>query len=125
MNDGAIPWDGLVTGGVLLAGGAAIWRIGWLSARDRLRRNSWAGIRTATTMGSEEAWLAAQRAGAKWTSAAGVVALLGGAGTVTGSLLGPSEPFLVGAVGVAMLAVLPLALVGVLRGVGAARRGGG
>lgn len=49
--------------------------VAYLSATDRLKRNKLVGMRTKTTMASDTAWYAAQRAGAWSVAVAGVVVL--------------------------------------------------
>lgn len=101
----------LGTAGVLL-----VW-LGMKSRAGSLRRNYVAGLRTRATLTDDETWTAAQRAGWVWTTAAGVVSV------ITGVLIlfRPSN-----AVGAAVaiggtVIVLSLALLGGIKGEGAAR----
>ena len=52
--------------------------VGKRSRHDGIGRNGVVGLRTKTTLASDEAWFAAQRAGATLTFAAGVASAVGG-----------------------------------------------
>jgi hypothetical protein len=62
---------------VIASGGALIW-VAAASWQGRLQRNWAAGIRTASTMRSDEAFAVANKAGAPFAGAGGVVMALGG-----------------------------------------------
>ncbi len=90
----------LIVGGVLLA-----WA-GWLGKTDRLALNSWAGIRTATTMQSQDTWDAAHHAGGPWIIAGGIVLVItGGAMVVAGDETTAAYVSLIGAVALAILVI--------------------
>jgi ABC-type sugar transport system permease subunit len=63
---------------VLVLVGSALVLLARRSRSGKLRRNRFAGVRTATTMSSDEAWHAAQRASAGFTLLAGCGAIAGG-----------------------------------------------
>ena len=90
----------LIAGGVLLA-----WA-GWLGMTDRLALNSWAGIRTETTMRSQETWEAAHHAGSPWIIAGGIVLVItGGAMIVVGDETTAAYVSLIGAIVLAALVI--------------------
>lgn len=64
---------------VLIGAGVVILVLGVLSQMGKLARNGIAGVRTPTTMRTDETWRASQRAAAPLTIAMGVVLILGGA----------------------------------------------
>jgi len=72
----------LIAGIALIIGGVAIVGAGALGKAGRLSRQSIVGIRTKSTMASDEAWFAAHRAGAVWVMAGGVLMALGGVLTI-------------------------------------------
>ncbi|WP_420881550.1 SdpI family protein [Rhodococcus sp. (in: high G+C Gram-positive bacteria)] len=97
--------------------------IAWTSraaASGRLGRNSLAGIRTPTTMHSDETWSAAHRASRTWTDIGGGLSIAIG----FGALVPMSEPMLtaLGLAGAACL--LGFTLCGAWVGVRAARDAG-
>lgn len=107
----------IVMGTVLtLAGFALVW-VARAGADGRLQRNPLVGIRTARTLSSDRAWMAAHQAGATATEAGGWCAV------VTGALAfipGPVEAtFVIGAAGA--LLMVALAAAGGVKGVRAAR----
>jgi uncharacterized membrane protein len=57
--------------------GVALIVVGWLSARRRLRRNRFAGIRTRATMASDEAFKVGNAASAGQVVAAGWILVVG------------------------------------------------
>lgn len=94
--------------------------IAWTSraaARGRLGRNPYAGIRTRTTMHSDETWSAAHRASRPWTDIGGGLSVLVGAGT----LFPLPEPALTALVGVGAVGLLGFTLGGAWVGIRAAR----
>jgi hypothetical protein len=62
----------------LVIGGLAVYRVGQRSENDELPRQGLMGLRTKATMTSDEAWYAAQRAGADLVKASGAIAAIGG-----------------------------------------------
>lgn len=101
----------MAAGGVLL-----IWQ-GWAAASGRLKRNAVAGIRTASTMASDEAWLAAHRRAKTPTVVAGAVSI---AAALVVLLPVPSGVFVAAVLVSAVLDVV-LVLWGAAVGVRAAR----
>ncbi len=69
---------GVALGAVLLLAGVALVMVGALGWRGRLPRNRFAGVRTAATMRSPEAFAVGNRVAGPPTVAAGVVLALGG-----------------------------------------------
>ena len=63
---------------VIASGGALIW-VAVASWQGRLQRNWAAGVRTTSTMRSDEAFAVANKAAAPFAGAGGVVMALGGA----------------------------------------------
>lgn len=90
---------------MLGAGALMIW-MAHAAAAGRLRRNPWAGIRIASTMTSDAAWLAAHARAKRPTVLGGVVA------AASGVLALLPVPMPVVVVGVLVGAVLMLALAG-------------
>jgi uncharacterized membrane protein len=62
---------------VLAIAAIALITIGYLGWTERLPRNQWAGIRTKTTMSSDEVWRIAHRKAGPWFTISGVAMLLG------------------------------------------------
>jgi uncharacterized membrane protein len=60
---------------VLAIAAIALITIGYLGWTERLPRNQWAGIRTKTTMSSDEVWRVAHRKAGPWLTVSGVVML--------------------------------------------------
>ncbi len=85
---------GLMTGGVgLVVCALIVWGVTASAARGSLHRNAWAGIRTAATQASDEAWLAGHRAAMPAVQRiAAVSTVLGVAMIVTGLLSGQDDP---------------------------------
>jgi hypothetical protein len=97
----------LVLGAVELLAGLGLLTIALLGARGRLRRNRWAGVRTAASLRGEEAFALANRVAAAPLGAAGAVAVVAGAVLLAGADGAPAWVVLaIGAIGT-------LALVGV------------
>lgn len=98
----------LIVGLVLLLIGVALVAVGGLGARSRLPRNRYAGVRTAATLRSPQAFTLANRVAAAPIGAAGVV------------LLAASAVLLAGAPAAAAWVVSGIAVVGgfVLAGLG-------
>ena len=102
----------LIVGGIVLVAAGAMGRAG------RLSRQSWAGLRTKTTMASDEAWYAAHAAGATWVMVGGVLMATGG--VVTLFTESEDTAAYVALVTVAV-ALIPIAIAG-FRGQAAAQR---
>ncbi len=100
----------LLIGSLLVLIGIVLVVVAVLAARGRLRRNRWAGVRTAATMRTESAFTVANRVAAAPLGAAGAVAAAGGAVLLAGAG---------GALGWVVLAVSVVGTVG-LAGTGAA-----
>ena len=79
---------GLIGGGSMLLSGSLIMWMGNRMADRRFKRNGWAGIRTPSTMKSDEAWFAAHEVGAPLMSAAGTLGAAGGLLGIIAGLLG-------------------------------------
>ncbi|HNM78250.1 MAG TPA: SdpI family protein [Tepidiformaceae bacterium] len=56
----------------MLAGSAVVTFVGWQALREKLPRQSWAGIRTAYSLASDEQWYAVHRYGAPYMVFGGV-----------------------------------------------------
>jgi uncharacterized membrane protein len=102
----------LIVGGVAVTAAAAMARAG------RLSRQSWVGIRTRTTLASDEAWDAAHRAGASWVMVGGIIMALGGLLTFLTESEGAATTVALVSV---VVALVPILIGGVL-GQAAARR---
>jgi uncharacterized membrane protein len=102
----------------LIVGGIAIVAAGAMARAGMLTRQSWIGIRTRTTMASDEAWYAAHAAGATWVMIGGV--LMAAGGVVTLFTESEDTAGIVALVTVA-LALVPIAIGG-FKGQGAARQ---
>lgn len=102
----------------LIIGGIAIVAAASMARAGRLSRQSWIGIRTRTTMASDEAWYAAHRDGAGWVMASGVLMALGGVLTLFVESEDTAAVFALVTVGVSLVALA----VGASRGQAAARR---
>ena len=102
----------LIVGGIAIVGAGAMARAGMLS------RQSWVGIRTTTTMASDDAWYAAHAAGATWVMIGGV--LMAAGGLVTLFTESEDTAGIVALVTVA-IALVPIAVGGVLEQAAARR----
>lgn len=102
---------------VLALGGVVVGVVGYLGLAERLPRNRFAGLRTPTTMRSDAAFRAANKAAGVPTIIGGIIPLVGG---IVAWFM-PSDGALLAVVIVASVAMLPPMLVGVLRGVNAAQ----
>jgi len=108
----------VVAGIALIAGGVALAVAGGMARTGRLSRQSLVGIRTSTTMKSDDAWYAAHRAGGDWVIAGGIIMAVGGLLTV---LINSEDAAAVVSLVTVGVALVPIA-VGVLRGQATARR---
>ncbi|TQM82782.1 SdpI/YhfL family protein [Saccharothrix saharensis] len=103
---------------VLGLGGLVVALVGYLGRTERLPRNRFVGLRTPATMRSEEAFRVANRA-------AGPPTIIGGAVGVAGAVVAwfaPNDGTLLAAVLVTSIGMVPPMVVGVLRGIGAAKQ---
>ncbi|GAA5123982.1 hypothetical protein GCM10023320_36500 [Pseudonocardia adelaidensis] len=82
----AVPLPVRLTLGVLLVVlGAALLTIAVLGMRRKLRRNRWAGVRTAASLRSDAAFAVANQVAAAPLGAAGGVAVVGGGALIAGA----------------------------------------
>lgn len=94
--------------------------IAWTSraaASGRLRRNAYLGIRTPTTMYSDDAWSTAHRVSKPWTAIGGGLAILAG----LGALVPMPESMLTALGGVGAACLLGFTLVGAWLGIRAVK----
>ncbi|MFC4912784.1 SdpI family protein [Actinomadura gamaensis] len=68
----------IVEGVVLALAGLAVLVSGLAASSGRLRRNAFVGIRTRTSLSSDEAWEIVHRAGGPWLTASGLALVIGG-----------------------------------------------
>lgn len=107
----------IVLGAVMgLAGLLLLW-VASAGADGRLRRNAFVGIRTRSTLTSDEAWLAAHRRAESPTRLAGVAALLAAAMAL---VPGPEDLLFASVVGAAAV-ILALSVYGAVVGGRASR----
>ncbi|GAB3044192.1 SdpI family protein [Sediminivirga luteola] len=104
----------------MMGSGVLLLWIAEAAANGRLRRNQLAGIRTAATLASDEAWLAAHRRARPSTRWAGWCAVLGGVPAV----LPVPLPIFAGAALLGCLGMIGLVLYGAAVGTAAARTAG-
>lgn len=111
----------MVIGVLFAVVGLAILVIGRRIRAGSLPRNRWVGMRTATTMRSEEAWDAAQRATlpSLWLSGP-VLAVLGAVDIVIG-IVGGHDRVVVALSVVAVLVLIATATFQLVKGTAAAR----
>lgn len=103
---------------VVIVAGLLVGAAGILGRLGRLPRNRLVGVRTASTMRSDEAFVAGNRAAGPATALGGLAAVAGG---VLALFLPNPDAFLLAGV----LAMVALAVYGGVRGVRAANRTGG
>ena len=104
----AWPFVQVVVGAVVIAVGVTLGVTGWLGWRGVLRRNRFAGVRTAPTMASDQAFRVANRVAGPVLVAAGAVAVLGGSAV----LVAPSGAAFAMLLTVVAAGVLGLTLAG-------------
>ncbi|APU18031.1 MULTISPECIES: SdpI family protein [Actinoalloteichus] len=100
---------------VLLLAGAALLVIGWRGMKETLPRNRFAGVRTAATLRSDEAFRVGNRAAGLPTLVSGAIGVLTAVG-----LLGLSGPAQLIALGVGVVGLLGLTVAGGVLGTRAA-----
>ncbi|MBU1865094.1 MAG: SdpI family protein [Actinobacteria bacterium] len=122
MDDAVV--GGLIGGGAMLFSGLLIMWMGNRMAERRIKPNRWAGIRTPSTVKSDEAWYAAHDAGAASMSASGTLGATGGLTGIIAALLGASEGVVVGLILGGTLLMTVLLIVATVRGTRAAREVG-
>lgn len=103
---------------VLIGGGALAVGVGFRARAGRLTRQSWVGIRTPTTMESDDAWREGHQAASGWLIGGGVILALGGFLTL---LPDSEDTAAIVALVTAIVAVVPIAIGGA-RAQAAARR---
>jgi hypothetical protein len=108
----------VLPGALFLPIGAALLWVGHLAQHGRLRRNRLVGVRTRTTMASEEAWIAAHRASAWSMTASGAVLLAAGTFVL---VLRPSETVTGMIIGAGALGMLAFVVMGGVQGQRAAK----
>lgn len=109
----------LVLAAVMIAAGGVIVWTARAGASGRLKRNYWAGIRTRTTLASDDAWFAAHRAARPPVEAGGWAAAA--AGVVVLFLPADPEALIPLTVIAGAVVMLALIMVGAWRGVRAAK----
>ena len=112
---------GLIGGGAIFLSGLFLTWLAGRMAEGRFKRNKWVGIRTPSTMNSDNAWAAAHEAAAPLMSNAGTLGALGGLLSIIAALLGGSEGVVIGLTlgGGGVMSVLLIAAT--IRGARAAR----
>ncbi len=113
---------GLIGGGLMLLTGLVIMWMSNRMAEGEFKPNKWAGIRTPSTMKSDEAWYAAHEAGAAAMNAAGMLGATGGLAGIIAGLFGASEAVVAGLILAGALPMTILLIVSAVRGIRAARR---
>ena len=113
---------GLFLGATAALLGPFVWWLTRRAADGRLRRNVWAGIRTAKTLHSDQAWLTGHGAALPWTRRTALVTDTAGVVAVALALSGATRAALVAglvAIGT-LLGGLVLAAIAAHRSLGAA-----
>ena len=109
-----------IAGVVVAVAGVAAVVLGRLGQRGRLPMQPWAGIRTRSTMRSDDAWMAAHRTGGPLMEVAGWCAVV--LGSAAALLSAASERWTTSLTLAAAGILLVLIVGGGIRGVRAARR---
>lgn len=113
---------GLAGGGVILVAGLVIMWMGSRMTERRFGRNKWAGIRTPSTIKSDEAWYAAHEVGGPWMNSGGLVGAVGGLTGMLAAVLGFSEVWVFGLIMAGTLPMVLMLITANVLGVRAARR---
>lgn len=119
LGSDPMPWASAALLAVTMFGSGLflIW-IGGKSAAGTLKRNWFVGIRTRTTLASDEAWRAAHMAGATATTWAGVASVVSGLAL----LARPSNTIGLVVVFVGLAIMLVLVVVSMVKGQRAAKK---
>lgn len=75
--EGELVLGALIAAGALLIAGVSTWVVAVRSEAGLIGRNRWVGVRNRRTLGSDEAWMAAQRAAAPYERAIAVMSVVG------------------------------------------------
>ena len=112
---------GLIAGGAMFASGLVIMWMGNRMTDRRFGPNKWAGIRTPSTMKSDEAWYAAHDVGGPWMSRGGLLAAVGGLASMLAAALGASEGWVFGLVMAGTIPMVVMLIAATVLGARAAR----
>ena len=112
---------GLIVGGAMFLSGLLIMWMGNRMTDGRFAPSKWAGIRTPSTMKSDEAWYAAHEVGGPWMSRGGLVAAAGGLTSMLAGALGFSEGWVAGFVLAGTLPMIVMLFMATFLGARAAR----
>jgi len=105
---------------MLVAGLVIMWMGNRMTER-RFGRNKWAGIRTPSTMKSDEAWHAAHEVGGPWMNRGGLLGALGGLTGLLAAALGASESWVFGLIMAGTVPMVVMLLTATVLGARAAR----
>lgn len=112
---------GVISGVALIAASLLSLLIVQRAADGRLRKNAWMGLRTFATTSSDEAWLAAHRAGVDAVRVGAIVGAAGGFLAVVLTLAPLPWWLPLGAIVVGLGSIIVLTLVATVRGHRAAK----
>jgi len=112
---------GLIAGSAMFLSGLVIMWMGNRMTDGRFGRSKWAGIRTPSTMKSDEAWYAAHEVGGPWMSRGGLLSAVGGLTGLMAAALGFPEECVFGLILTGSLAMTVLLVMATVLGVRAAR----
>lgn len=105
---------------MFLSGLVIIW-MGNRMTDGRFSPNKWAGIRTPSTMKSDEAWYAAHEVGGPWMSRGGLVAAVGGLTGMLAATFGFSEGWVAALILAGTLPMIVMLVMATFLGAKAAR----
>lgn len=111
----------LIGGGMIFLSGLLVMWLAGRMAAGRFKRNKWAGIRTPSTMKSDEAWAVAHEAGAPLLSIGGTIGAAGGLTSLTAALMGAGDGLVFGLIMGGALGMAAFAIAGTVKGARAAR----